>query len=368
MGTMDAEHQPQNAASPMQDDFEPTSHTYPPDKFFRDNLGISFTLTFTLLAVAATMIDYFLIGVPETSIPWNYPLYVGFLYVVSVLVVLRKFHSIFDESKLELIDILNRTRGDNIVFERESDVSAKEIEHEIDDVMDKAFSPVTILTGGFIGGAFAMIMMWILGAFEYFPYVMSYAYGAGHRFFYGPILGSVYLIYKISSEYIVDIDVLDPDGVGGYGDIGNSIINLIILGVFLVTLDFIILSSVMLVDSPAIFTTAVFGLYGLMVAFLLIITVFGVFMIRKRLLAIRERKTQKMREEFKEIEARYWTKLENNESPDPEADHIETMDTMFNRLHSMELWPINLASLSRLALSVGSSGAIALYKAGFISF
>lgn len=343
------------------------AHEYPPDVFFKTHLGISFTRLFVFLAVGAAITDYLLVGNPDTGIPYNYPLYVGLLYIIAVLFALRKFHAIFDGAKQELLTILERTTADNAMFERESDITPADINREVNDVMDTAFSPIVILGGGFLGGIFSLAVMWLLDVFHYFPYLtMNYAYGAGHGFFYGPIIGSVYLIYKVSSEYIVDIDVLDPDGVGGYGDIGDAIIDVIILGIILVTLDFIILSSVTFIDEP-LFQAAVFGLYALMLLTLLGLAVFGVMRIRKRLLEIREGKTERMREAFKAVEERYWEKLDRGESPHPEADHIETMDTMFNRLHSMELWPINLASLSRLAVSVGSSGAIALYQAGYIS-
>ena len=344
-----------------------TDHEYPPDVYFQKHLGISFTWLFVFLAIGAAITDYLLVGNPDTGIPYNYPLYVGLLYIIAVLLALRKFHAIFDGSKQELLTILDRTTADNVMFERDSDISPADINREVNEVMDMAFSPVVILGGGFFGGIFSLAVMWLLDVFQYFPYLlMNYAYGAGHGFFYGPIIGSVYLIYKVSSEYIVDIDVLDPDGVGGYGDIGDAIVNLIIIGILLITLDFIILSSVTFVDEPH-FQAAVFGLYALMLLTLLGLAVFGVMRIRKRLLTIREGKTDRMREEFKAVEERYWKKLDRGESPHPEADHIETMDTMFNRLHSMELWPINLASLTRLVVSAGSSGAIALYQSGYIS-
>lgn len=340
---------------------------YPPDKFFKRHLGISFTWLFVVLAILAAVGDYIIFGNPDTGIPYNYPLVAGLLYIVSVLFILRRFHSIFNDTKLELMAILERSSADNVLFDRDSDVTPAQINQEVNYVMSVAFSPISILAGGFIGGVFALVVMWFLDVFQYFPFIMmDYAYGAGHGFFYGPIIGSVYLIYKISTEYIVDIDILDPGGVGGYGDIGDAIITLITYGIYLVTFDFIILSSVTFVDEP-LFQAAVFGLYILMILFLLGLTVFGVLSIRRRLLSIRESKTQKMRQEFKEIEERYWQKLENKESPQPESAHIDTMETMYNRLHSMELWPIDLASLSRLLVSAGSSAAIALYKAGYIS-
>lgn len=341
-------------------------HDYPPDTFFEKYVPISFTRAFVLLAVIATAVDYVRVGNPDTGIPHNYPLFAGLLYIIAVLLVLRKYHEIFDETKNELVDITQRTAVESSIFDRDSDVTAEDIEQHMDYVMGLSFHPAVIFVGGLIGGVFALVLMWVLGVFDSYPYLLlNYAYGAGHGFFYGPIIGSVYLIWKISSKYIIDIDILDPDGMGGYQQIGDSIITLITYGIFLVTLDFIILSSVSFTGRP-LFQWAVFALYVLMLAFLLCITAVGVMFIRRRLLKIRERKTRVMREEFDSIEQSYWKKLENRENPEPEAQHIQTLDTMFDQLHSMELWPINLASFGRLAFSLASSGVVAAYKAGYI--
>lgn len=351
--------------SPQQDD-EVSRHVYPPDAWFKEHLGISLTRLFIALAFIATVVEIVRVGTVDTPIPYNYPLYAGFAYIVAAILITRRFHTIFDTTKIELVDILQRTSADNAVFERGSDITPEELADDVDSIMNLAFHPAVVFVGGIVGGIFALLVMWLLDVFSAYPYVLlDYAYGAGHGFYYGPIIGAVYFIYKVPEEYIVDIDMLDPDGVGGYQQIGDAIISLITYGVFLVTLDFIILSSATFIGRP-VFTTAVFGLYGLMLLFLLSLTVFGVISIRSKLLDIREQKSNLMREQFQEIEERYWRKLNEGENPSPESEHIETMDTMFNRLHSMELWPINLASLSRLAFSVGSSGVIAAYKAGFI--
>lgn len=348
-------------------DLDRRDHEYPPNRAFRQYVGISFTLTFVLLAVLATVADYLRVGSPETGIPYNYPLLAGFLYIVAVLFVLRRFHGIFNETKLELMQILERSSASEALFGRDSDVSPEQINREVNYAMSLAFSPGAILLGGFVGGMFTLVVMAWLDTFQYFPYLLlNYAYGAGHGFFYGPIIGSVYLILRISSVYIVDIDVLAPDGVGGYGDIGAAIITLIVYGIALVTLDFVILSSVSFVDEPT-FQTAVFALYVLMLLFLLALTVLGVLLMRRRLLAIREQKTDKMRAEFKAIEQRYWEKLDEKEHPEPESSHIQTMETMYDRLQSMRLWPIDLVSLARLIASAGSSAAIALYQAGYVT-
>lgn len=341
-------------------------HEYPPDRYFSERVGITFTSLFVLLAVVTTAVEYLRVGSVDTAIPFNYPLYVGFLYIVAALVITRRFHTLFDQTKRELVDVLERTSGRRQGFGSPDDVSPEDVATDVNRIMDLAFHPAVVFFGGVVGGVFTLAVMWVLNVFDSYPYVLlDYAYGAGHGFYYGPIAGAVYFVYKIPRKYIVDIDLLDPDGVGGYRKVGDAIISLIVYGIFLITLDFVILSSVSFTDRP-LFQTAVFVLYGAMLLFLLALTVFGVMAIRRRLLEIREAKTDLMRERFRDIETRYWEKVDNDEPPDPESAHIETMDTMFRRLHAMELWPINLASLSRLAFSVGSSAAVAAYKAGYI--
>lgn len=113
------------------------------------------------------------------------------------------------------------------------------------------------------------------------------------------------------------MDILAPDGVGGYRGVGEAIVDLISYGIFLVTLDFVVLSSVSFLDRP-LFRTAAFVIYGLMLGFLLGLTLYGVFSLRKRLLDVRERKTEEMREQFKAVELNYWQKLDRNESPEPD--------------------------------------------------
>lgn len=359
----DAVHDQQSKAS---EKTERRKREYPPDAFFERYIPLSFTWSFILLAIGATVVDYVRVGNPDTGIPYNYPLFAGLVYIVAVLLVLRRYHGIFDETKNELVSIVDRTASESSPFTRDSNLSAGQIEEEMNESIDYWFSMRAIFIGGLIGGVFALAVMWVLDVYDSYPYVlMNYAYGAGHGFFYGPIIGSIILIKRISTRYIVDIDILDPDGMGGYQQIGYSIVTLITYGIFLVTLDFIILSSVSFIERP-LFLWAVFALYVLMLAFLLVVTVYGVMFIRRRLLEIRARKTDVMREQFSAIEQRYWAKVQNRQNPEPEAQHIQTLDTMYDQLHSMELWPINLVSLARLGFSLASSGVVAAYKAGYI--
>lgn len=347
-------------------DFTSEDHEYPPDAVFARYAGVSFTWLFVGLAIFAAIVDAIRVGNPQTGIPYNYPLFAGLVYIVAVLFVLRKYHSILDETKLELIRILDRSSAGTVLFDRESDLTTEQINREINYVMSVFFSPAAILLGGLIGGVFTLVVMWVLDVFQYYPYLlMNYAYGAGHGFFYGPIIGSVILIRRVSTRYIVDIDILAPDGIGGYGTVGDAIITLVIYAIVLTTFDFVILSSVSFVDEP-LFRAAVVILYVAMILFFLLLTVYGVYKMRNSLLEVRDWKTRRLRDEFKEIENSYWEKVDAIESPEPESEHIETLERMFDRLNTMALWPINLVSLLKLAASTTASAIVVLFQEGYV--
>lgn len=342
-------------------------HPYPPDTIFRERFGFSFTWTLVSLTLLVAALEFIRVGAPDTGIPYNYPLFFGVVYLIAAVFLLRHYHTLIDRAKLEIIDVLELTDLESDILERETDITPAQIETEVHGVLDRAFHPVALLGGWFVGGLFAIVVMWLLGAFEYYPYVlMNFAYGAGHGLFFAPILATIWLVRNAIRAYIVDIDVLDPDGVGGYRQVGNSIVNLISYGIVLVTLDFVVLSSVMFVDEP-LFQALVVGLYVLMVVFLLAIAASGIYGLRRAMLSIRDQKTDALREEFRAVESRYYRKLERGESPEPESQHIETMTTMFDQFHSMGLWPINLAAFLRLAATTGASVLIAAYRMGLLS-
>lgn len=340
------------------------SNTYPLDALARSRLGIPFTVAFGSLAVLVAVLDFARVGLHETGVPYNYPLLLGVVYLVVAASVLKRYYAILDRAKAEIVDVLERTAVDGPLFDRDSDVEPETVVREMDGVLEWSFRPAYVLGGGLIGGAFAVAVVWWLGALEYYPYVLSvFLYGAGHGLFYAPVLGTLVLVWQTSTKYIVDIDILDPDGVGGYQRVGDGIVSLITYGILLVTLDALILSSVTFLDEPA-FQLAVGALYVGMMVFLLGVAVVGTVRLRRQLLEVREWKTSVLRTQFSAVERQYYAKLDRGESPEPESQHIDAMTTMFDQLQSMELWPINLVSLARLGASAGSSAVIVGYQFG----
>lgn len=340
--------------------------TYLPDRALALPGRLTFTRLLIAFAFAAAAFDIARVGFPVTDVPFNYPVFVGVAYFVSVALVLRRMFDLFTDVRDELVQLAERTSVNDVVDLDVYDVPPETIRDEIDGVIQWAFDPMWILGGAVVSGSFAVGVMWGLGVLDAYPYVvMDFVYGAGHGLFYAPILGALCLVRNISSEYITDIDILDPDGVGGYRKIGDAIVSLVTYGVFLVTIDFVILSSVSFIQRP-VFEVAVWVLYAGMLLFLVGVTVAGIWRFRRRLLDVRERKTEKMREQFTAVEASFWSKQGGDESTQEEAVNIVTMYAMFRQLHGMALWPIDLPSLARLLVSFGMSLLVAAVKSGHV--
>lgn len=339
---------------------------FPPDERLPLPTRLSFVRLLAIVVVLFAAVDYARVGATETPIPYDYPFYVGIGYLLGVMFMLPRIHRIMDEVKVELVDIAERTATDDPVSDRDTDVTPEQIHTEFERITAWAFRPRNLVGGALFGGAFALAVMATFDVLAAYPYLlMNFAYGAGHGLFYVPVAGTMWLVWRISRRWIVDIDPLDPDGMGGYRKIGDAVVSLVIYVIVFVTVDFFIISSVSFVDR-AVFQNVALLLYAGMLVFFLLFTVGGVFLIRRRLLEIRERKTEMMRRQFREIEQRYWDKQQRGERAGAEAEHIRTMQILFSRLHQMDLWPVDLLSFLRLAASTAASLALVALQEGWI--
>jgi hypothetical protein len=332
---------------------ESVDDEYPPDKLLSFPRGLSFTRVLVLLALFGSIVDFAMFGLPDGPIPYNYPFFVGIVYLVSAIVLLEKIYDRYNKAKHELKNLSERTS--DILVAEGYETDPDRIDSEYQSILNKGFHPAVLLGGALIGGAFVFGVMFGLDVLRAYPHLLSnYLYGAAHGLYYGPLLAGMYLVYKISNEYISDIDILAPDGVGGYRDMGDALVSMVTFAIYLVTLDFIIISSVSFLNEP-LFRIASLGVYLAMLAFFLLLTLYAVLSIRHRLLTIQEKKVDIMREYFNEVETAFWEKKEAKQSAHNEAAEITTMYTMFNQLNQMALWPLNLYSFAKLAISVGSS-------------
>ncbi|AZH24412.1 hypothetical protein [Haloplanus aerogenes] len=340
-------------------------HTYTPDEFIDLPSGLTFTRLLLLIVVVVVAVDYLVTGLPDGVIPYNYQFLVGIVYCLSAVVVLEKIYNRYDRARLELVSLSERTS--DVVIVDEYEINGEQIDREFQSLLDKGFHPVVIVGGGVVGGAFVYGVMWGLDVFWAYPYhLTNYLYGAVHGLYYGPLAVGMYLIHRISNTYISDIDILAPDGLGGYRAMGDALVSIITYAIFLVTLDFIIISSISFLDNP-IFRGVAMVIYAAMLGFFLLLTLYATIAIRRRLLDIQERKIDIMREYFNETETTFWRKQAEGINSEAEASEIMTMYTMFDHLNQMALWPLNLYSFAKLAISLGSSLFVFALDYGILS-
>lgn len=335
---------------------------FPPDEVLDLPGGLTFVRALLAVALLAALVDLYRVGMPTEPFPYSYPFLVGVVYLLVAVPLVRRVHDVFADVRVELVDLAGRRTmvGDSV----DADLTPARIEAEMTRVLGRWFHPAVLVGGAAVGGTFGVAVVSALGVLGAYPHVLTaFAYAAAHGLFYGPLLGGVVLVRRVATEYIVDVDVLAPDGMGGYRAVGDALVSLLTYAVVLVTLDFAVLSSVSFLEEP-LFRAAVAGLYGAMLATFVALTAAAVVAIRNRLLALRDRKVAALREEFEAVEETYWDKRRRGEDTRVEAADLRTMRAMFSELDGMSLWPLNVYAVLKLAASVGTSVVVFAIKRG----
>lgn len=330
---------------------------YPPNAVLDFESG---HVTSTRLAVAGTLaaaiVDVALFGFPDTVIPYNYPFFGDVLLLVATAGLLPVTHRVLCDVASELTTIIEYNENDPLALQTGYDPG--DVHDELSNALFLAYHPGVLLAGALAGGSFVFGIMYLLGVFPAYPYLLlNFGFGAAHGVFFGPVLGGGYVLYRGYSEYIVDINLLDPDGVGGYRQIGNGIVTLASYGILFVTLDFVILSSVAFTRFTR-FQLVVSVLYFLLLTAFAAGTFVTTLAIRRKLIAIRDEKIAKMQRLFNWAENSFWWKYQQRQNSLADAINILTIYAMFHQMSRMDMWPINLYSLTRLAVSVAISIAV----------
>lgn len=329
--------------------------------FNRVHDRLNFVRGVLLVTLVCAGLDIAVFGFPETVIPFNYPFFLDIILVVASAIILRQTYTALQDVKFELMELTEQHLED-VSIGLSTDVSPGHIRRETNRILERTYHPASIGVGALLGGGMIFGIMAWLDVLESYPFwLMNFAFGAAHGLFLAPAMGGFFFAIKASQSYIVDINLLGPDGVGGYRRIGDTIVRLISYVIFLLTLDFVILSSVGFTGASQ-FQQIVAVLYLLQLAALVIGTVVVTLAIRMKLLDIQDRKVTRMQAEFSEIEQEYWEKHDADTDNQSEALQLMTMTTMFNEINRMNMWPINLYSLFRLGTSVAISVTVFLIQ------
>lgn len=326
---------------------------FPPDERLSLPGHLTFARLLAAVVVVVAVVDYARVGPGGTQFPYDYPFFVAIVYLLGLVFVLPRIHGILDRVKVELVDLAARTATENPVSDRDTDVSPEEIRAEFERTTRWAFDPRLLLAGALMDGTFTVGAVTFFDAWSAYSYhLTTFVYGAGHGLFYFPIFGTMVLTWKLSRHLLVDVDLLDPDGVGGYRPLGDAIVSLIVLVVVFLALDFLVISSVSSVD-PALFRILALLLYAGMVLSYAVIAAAGIVLLRRRLFELRDRKAARLRRQFREAERRYWERDESTE-----AERIRTLDVLLSRLPRFGSWPFHRLALFRLLVAVTASLAL----------
>lgn len=329
-------------------------YRYPPDRFF-DSVGVGRSTTVSLmgLTVLGAVLDLLLFGFPDTGIPFNYPFFGDVVLLWTVILFLRFSHGVYWEVVDELENLIRLNRDNPISLSQSLDPT--DVRDDLHNVLYLCYHPYVLGSGAVLGGVLVSGIMFLMGVFEAYPYLlMNFGFGAAHGVFFGPFLAGIYIVARANSRYLVDINLLDPNGVGGYRQVGNGIVKLSTYAIVILTLDFFILSSVTFTAYDG-FQIVVSALFLSVLVLVVVATVVVTILVRRKLLQLRAEKVDLMQEVFTNVEKEYWRKFRADGQNLPEALNILSMYAMFYQMSNMDMWPINLYSLIRLGLSVSFS-------------
>jgi hypothetical protein len=334
---------------------EEVEQEYPPDTLFRySHIPIRFNWVAILAVFIFAIIDY-IANFQITSVPYNYPFYFDVILSITGILILSRTHKILDSIKIYLV---NKASEPAIHPHSSRSLSSVEIRADYDRILENAYNPYILLISAIFFGILINIVLWSVDILNEYPYfLMNFIFGAIHGMFVPPVLFYFYLIFRGPQRYIHNFSIIDTSGVGGFDVIGEYIVKVATYGMYLITLDFIILSSVSF-TGIAEFRSIVIVAYLSELAVLISMTFYGSYQVRKRLTHIVELKEGAIEREFVTIESEYWRKLERGNERSAEALDILALLSITNELEEATLWPIDFSSLTRLAISVVFSLAV----------
>lgn len=345
------------------------SHEFPLQRYFSSIPYLSSIPFLTLrragTGVVAIIALLELINLQSTPIQFNYPLFFDVILVYTVLYILQSLHKQLDQAKSELIALARISESrPNISDEEVPDES--DIRNTFEDRFDWALDPRRMGACAFLLGVIVLVIMAALDVLHAYPYlIMNFLYGAAHGLML-PFLFIVLPLLKIvPDQFMNDINGMDPSGVGGYSEVGESIAKAAWYGTILINLDFIILGSVAFLESNQ-FQTVILGIYITELLLLFGFTLGGTLRVRNVLKDVRDRRIRELQWQFGLSEGNFLLEDPNIGQDTDEMLEIITYTLIFDKLNSMNLWPINIAWWTRFIGSVIATVSVILIQLALV--
>jgi len=265
---------------------------------------------------------------------------------------------------LEKIFIDIDTARSDIILNQQKDIDEqkiREMDTEIKGDITSCFDPKKMIVSGILAGLFVLFSIFTLGVSGEYPFhIFNFMFGFFHGFVLYPAAYINKTVKKLRKN-ILYIGVLDPDGLGGYRRVGKSLLNVTIIIMMGLTIDFIILSSAMFVTSPLFKISTIISYFFAIIV--ITIDLFStIFIIRNKLLELRDQRIREIGNIFSQIEKNFWKKLSVGEDISKESFAIMGINNIFEQLRRMDMWPIDIISFIKLALSIILSIGVAIIQ------
>jgi hypothetical protein len=278
----------------------------------------------------------------------DYVLWLDLFFFLYASYIMRVIYFDARQTKSELMNRLGLVG----LSGKEYDEKDKKLEKYIVDI---AFNPNYQLIFGFLGGFTVSLIMYYVNVLHDYPYLLfNFLFGFNNGIFIPVAIGGLLLSRNASKNYIKTVDILDPDGMGGFRKFSELFVDVTTMGILFITFDFLIISSA--------FTRST-DIFKLIVVICLLITILGgifflfssLYIVRKSLLKHRNIKMELIREEYRKIENRFWDKMSKDKDVSSEAVSIPIMSQMFEQMRGMTMWPIDLYMMVKLGIAVITS-------------
>lgn len=340
------------------------AYKYPPNEWLASISWLPLTQHLTVIragcifTIIIASIEYlWLSGLPNTPVPFNYPFYLDILFVFVALYTLEALHKQLDTAKRELI-LLSKISKEKENIPDDEVPDEEEIRDCFETRFDRALDLVKMGISAIILGTLVLVITYVLNILNFYPYLaMSFMYGASHGILIPYILILPFLLIEVPRDFMNDLNVIDPVGVGGYPEVAASIGKAAWYGTVIANIDFLILGSAAFLGDPR-FQTIVVIIYIVELLLLFGFTIGGTFYIRNIMKRIRDERIRQLQWRFGISEGAFLS--DNPDEGQEKEDMLEiiTYSILFDRLNEMNLMPVNMVWWTRFIGSALATVAV----------
>lgn len=245
---------------------------------------------------------------------------------------------------------------------------------QLNDIRIKIFNPKNFLKSGIIGGFFVCLIVYFSEVVEEYPYmIFHFFFGFNHGI--GLLIGlKVYsFCEKVGSNYIKTLDILDPDGLGGFNKISKTFENSIFLFIFGIILDTLILYPTFN-DNSDIFKIITKSLLFLALFISIFIIIISYFRIWNTLEKEKQKKIKFITKYYNEAERRFWKNLSDGSDVSADSVALICMNEMFEKINNVKMWPLYkifikaILLVSAIVIFILKISAESIITPGFVSY